>query len=141
MAGSGQKTPNKRAQLVEHLLSGETVVSAARLAGVAERTARRWVSEPDFRAQVRQAEGQALDTVSRRLVSMSGQALDALESVLNVPEGRNQNVRRLAAVAVLELLLKWREVVDFEERLAQLERTVNHATQKTIRRTGTNGRT
>ena len=74
--------------------------------------------------ELRRQEKQVVEGVSWRLISRARLALDALRDCVEHPEGRGQNVKRLAAVSILELVLKWREQVDFEERLSRLERQV-----------------
>jgi len=123
MSGNG-RFPAKKNLVVVHLLSGSTIEQAARQSGVSDRQVHRWLKEGAFQNALRSQERQVIDACSWRLVSMTKKALDALEDVLREPSSRGANVKRLAAVSVLELTLKWRELVDFEERLSRLERQV-----------------
>lgn len=107
------------------LLSGDSMVSAALKAGVTVRTVFRWLKEPGFTIELRRREGEVLQSVSRRLVSLTNKSLDTLEGVLDDTTASPGN-RRLAAVAILEMVLKWRENIDFEERISQLEGQVLH---------------
>ena len=107
------------------LLTGSTISGAAQRAGVTERTMYRWLAQPEFMDALHQEERQVLDGVGWRLVSMSRLALDALNSVLVDPAQPGAANKRQAAVAVLELLMKWRSMLDFEDRLKYLERLVS----------------
>ena len=124
MSGLEGKFTTRKGRALQSLISGETIEVASQAAGVSERTLYRWLNLPSFKAELRGLELQVVESVGRRLVSMSEMALDSLEDVLRRPEGRGQNTRRLAAVAVLELLLKWREKVDWESRLQAVEEKV-----------------
>ena len=117
---------NKRMQALESLLMGRTIDQAAEIAGIGTRTLYRWLQEDEsFRASLRSAEKQALDAVGIRLVGMADTALTALGNVLMKPAERGQNVRRLAARDILDLVVKWRELTSFEERLTALEQRQN----------------
>lgn len=113
-----------KAQAIKHLLAGEPVSSVAQLVGVTPKTVYRWLETPEFVAALHSQEKQVLDACSFRLVGLAHQAIDALQAVLEHPGFQGSNTKRLAAVAVLELVLKWRELVSFEERLSNLERQV-----------------
>lgn len=121
MSGS---TETKRTKAIAALLAGETVIGAAIAAGVSERQIYRWMTDETFTGQLRQAERKVLETIGFQLFSLASAAVSGLEEVLTNPDKRGANVRRLAAVSTLELLLKWRESVSFEDRLAQLEARV-----------------
>lgn len=119
-----RNTKTKKAQVVTYLLTGNTVLQAAQLAGVTERTVYLWLNEPVFVEELRRQERQVLNACSWNLVSLSKQALDALKDVLERPSQAGASNKRLAAAQVLELVLKWRDAVDFETRLERLERQV-----------------
>lgn len=113
----------RRGRAVAALMSARSVDDAAQLAGVTRRTIFRWLEDPAFRAQLTQAEGDLIDQAARRLLAGQGRALDVLEDVLvNAPRDSD---RRLAAVALLDLLLRWREVRTLDDRVSRLERIVD----------------
>lgn len=125
-----RNTKTKKAQVVTYLLTGNTVLQAAQLAGVTERTVYLWLNEPVFVEELRRQERQVLNACSWNLVSLSKQALDALKDVLERPSQAGASNKRLAAAQVLELVLKWRDAVDFETRLERLERQVFNGTKR-----------
>ena len=109
------------------LLSGETVSSAAGLAGVGERSVYRWLAEPGFRETLKSSQAQVLASVERSLVALSEQAVAALASTCSkLHKSQAANIKRLAAVSVLELVLNFRETLSFEERLNALEMAVKN---------------
>lgn len=124
MSGSEGKFTTRKGRALQALIQGKTVEVASQESGVSERTVYRWLQSPDFKAELKRLELQVVESVGRRLVSMSNQALDSLVDVMDCPQARGQNIRRLAAVSVLELLLKWRDKVDWESRLQAVEERV-----------------
>jgi len=111
----------KKTRAVTALLSSRTATDAAATAGVTERTIGRWLAEDEaFTRALRQAEDAAIDGAVRRLVGLQGQALDVLQDTLT-REGVAPTVRVRAACAVLDFLLRLRELRTLEERIAALE--------------------
>lgn len=116
-------TPKQRSAIAG-LLTGKTIRLVADSVNVTERTIFRWLNDERFSAELHRAELQVLDAVGWRLVSLSGKATDALSDVLENPSIRGASVKRLTAKDILELLLKWREHLDFDTRLTKLEEKV-----------------
>ena len=124
MAANKRKlTPKQRSAILE-LVEGKKVYLVAESVGGSERTLFRWLANEHFSAELRKAELQVLDAVGLRLVSMAGQAVEALQYVLESPSSKGASVKRLTAKDILELLLKWREQVELEERITNLEHKV-----------------
>lgn len=111
MAGNGRKT-----KALAALLSGETVSGAARISGAGERTVFRWLSEPGFKKELESRQALILENVSGSLMALTEQAVEALEQVLHAPHEPGANSKRLAAVSILALALKVREVLKTEEQ-------------------------
>lgn len=104
-----------------HLIQGATICAAARASGVSERQLRRWLDDPAYTARVRSAQGEALAAAQRRLTALVDLAIGALDDVMAAPDQPGAGVRRLAARDVLEIALRWHELVSVEERLSRLE--------------------
>lgn len=114
----------RQGRAIAALLASRNVIEAAQAARVGQRTLYRWLAEDEqFRRALAQAEGEQIDAAARRLLAGQSLALDALEGMLTDAEISASN-KRLAAVAWLEFCLRWREVADFERRLAELEAAV-----------------
>ena len=120
---SHNPTP-RQARAIEALLTAPTIDQAAESAGVARRTIYRWLDDAGFRAALSAAEGKNLDRVTRRLLLLADKALNALESVLDDPRQAGAGNKRLAAQAVLDQVVKLRELRNVEQRLASLEEVV-----------------
>ncbi|HLB31196.1 MAG TPA: hypothetical protein VJN91_06680 [Gammaproteobacteria bacterium] len=111
---------SRRARAVAALLTTRSAVDAAQVAGVSERTIHRWLRDPGFRAQLLEAEGQAVDAAVRRLVHLATSALNALENVLADADSL-PGIRLRAAGLVLDHLASLRQLRNVEERLVALE--------------------
>jgi phage terminase small subunit len=112
-------TPKRRA-FVRALLVEKDTKAAAKAAGVAERTAYRWVGEPAIQGAILDAEGDALEAVTRGLLRLAHDAVDTLGDAMGDKEAAT-SARVRAADIVLQRLLQLRELVTLEERLSALE--------------------
>lgn len=122
MAENGRLTP-KRQAFVRALLTERDTRAAAAAAGIAERTAYRWVQDPDIQAAVTGAEGEALEAVTRGLLRLAGEAVATLGDAMEA-EDASASARIRAADIVLGRLLQLREALTFEERLSALEAAI-----------------
>lgn len=111
---------SRQARAIAALLQARNLAEAAHMAGVSGKTLARWMAEPAFRAALLDAEGQAIDAATRRLVALQAGALDVLEAVLSDTSAA-PGVRLRAVQAVLDNLVRLRELRSIEERLAALE--------------------
>ena len=112
----------KQARAVAALLDPQnrTNEQAATAAGVAKRTLQTWLSEDaDFQTALTEAQSAMIGDCVRRLTALTGRAVDALAD--NLDEYTNDRHKLPAALAVLDRVLKFAELVDHEQRLAALE--------------------
>ena len=116
--GIPKLTPGQR-KAIEHLLAERNVREAA-AAGMGERTLHRYLTEPHFRQALTAAEGDLIDGATRRLLSLHGQAIDTFSDLLKA-ESTSDTVKLRAAQAVLDNILKLRELRNVEARLEALE--------------------
>jgi hypothetical protein len=121
MTGTGERAQLRPAQqrAVVALLQFRNVAEAATATGTPARTIYRWLREEGFRAALVVAEGAAIDAATRRLVTLSGKAIDVFDGLLDASSP--PTVRLRAAAGVLEYLLRLRELRDLEARLTRLE--------------------
>lgn len=119
-----KKLTPKQEQAVRALLTSKAVGEAAGAVGVSERTLYRWLADPAFRAALSVAEGDLLDAATRRLLTLQDNAIGAFEDVLTGGPDVTDTARLRAAQAVLDYLLKLRELRSVEERLTALEAKV-----------------
>ena len=124
MSHSERRLSARQHQALVSLVAGGNVESAARDAGVSARQVWRWLRDDHFKAALQTEEGYLMQSLRLRLSALIDQALDALEDVIEHPDQRGANVKRLAAVSCIELLLKVRDVTSLEDRLSALEQVV-----------------
>lgn len=108
------------------LLKGETVSGAAAAAGVSERQLYRWLQDDTFQGELKRLKGEMLRLAGVRLAALTAAAVRVLGELLEEPGAPGAGVRLRCAVAVLEMVDRWRQSDDFDERLTKLERQVNH---------------
>ncbi|MDT8896776.1 helix-turn-helix domain-containing protein [Thermanaerothrix sp. 4228-RoL] len=115
----------KQRRLIEALLAGQSVTAATRQLGINRATFYRWAKQDAFKAALADAEAELLANAMRRLLSMQSGALDALSDL--VSDRRLPGARLAAAKTVLDAVLRFRNAVELEARLAELERKVEAA--------------
>ena len=120
-------------QLVLALAVGGGIAGAARAAGVSERTVRRRMEDAGFR--------EAPDGLTRtqlhhafqrhlpgRLAGLGLRAADQLGELMD--HGKREQTRLGAARATLDFMLRGTELVEIEQRLANLEEAAEAARQR-----------
>jgi len=120
MTGHGAKFARKMEQAIAALLTRPSIEDAARVAGVGEKTIRRWMQEPQFNARYLQARSASVRQSIARIQQATGAAGATILRLMtdpNVPAA----VRLGAAECVFGLAVKGIEQEDIEARLAALE--------------------
>jgi len=112
----------KQKKAIAALLAERTTRDAAKAAGVSEKTLYQWMAEPTFRAALREAEMAMLDEVTRRLTAGTALAVDTLRQLTQA--GEHESTRLRAAMAWLELVIKYKDVLDIEARISALESAI-----------------
>ena len=106
---------------IERLLNGGTVQGAADAAGVSRKTVYKWLSIPAFQEAINSAQAEAMARLSRALIALGGSAIETLGETMS-DKTQPPAVRVRAADIVTGRLLTMRESVEFEARLAELEK-------------------
>ena len=117
--GSVNLSPRQHKAL-RALLTETTVAGAAIASGVGQSTLYKWLSDQTFRQALAQAEGEAVAAAGRKLVALAQTALDELDRAMTDPQ-TPAPVKVRACEVVLTNLIRYREVAQFETRLAALE--------------------
>jgi hypothetical protein len=120
MTVSGRLSVRKR-KAVEALLVEPTVRGAAAVAGISERTLRRWRNEPAFRLELRQAQDEAFGATLTALATLGPRAVTVLSACME--DGSEPAIRLRSAIAALELAVK-AQSNDLADRIAELERLI-----------------
>jgi len=111
--------PQRRA--ITALLEQRDIRAAAKAAKVGESSLHRWLREDaGFVVELRAAEGQVIDTVTRRLLQHQDVAMTTILLIM-ADTKHPVSVRLKAAVAVVDFMLKLRDLRNVEERLTALE--------------------
>ena len=121
MTGHGAKFARKMEQAIAALVTRPSIEDAARIAGVGEKTLRRWMQDPEFNAPYLRARREGVIQAIARMQQATGAAGTValkLMSDPNVPAA----VRLRAAEFVFDRAIKGVELEDIEVRLSQLER-------------------
>ncbi len=105
--------------ILQALACGATVESAARKAGVCERTVYRRLADPAFAAQLQQTRA---DMVARTTGMMTAAALESVKTLVELLQASQPPAVRLgAARSIVELGLKLREATEMAERITAVE--------------------
>jgi len=114
--------------LVADLAGGMTAVGAAAKAGLHERTVRRKLEDPAFRARV---DGLRAEIVGRAVAVLGRSMTTAARQLLKLATGaKSEGVRRAACKDLLEMALKARSGEDVERQLKDLVERVERLTEK-----------
>lgn len=117
------KLKSQHKKTIAALIQSRSIADAAELSGVPERTLSRWLTDPDFKAELATAEDKLISDATRRLAGLADGAIDTLESE-RVNKDAPASARLRAAQIELDYLLKLRELRAVELRLAELEAAV-----------------
>jgi len=109
---------------IKALMEYPTIDQVAEAIGVNPRTVFRWLDDPGFKVELSQAEGRSLDKIARRLLMLGNKAIDAIEDIIDDPDQPGATNKRLSAQAILDQVVKLRELRNIEARLADLEKAV-----------------
>ena len=104
------------------LLSHKSIIDAAAACNLSDKTMQRYLGDPLFKQALAQTESDLIDQAGRRLLAGQDQALDTLDRM--TIQAAKDSDRRLASVAWMDLVLKWRELRNVEQRLSDLEKAV-----------------
>jgi hypothetical protein len=117
--------PSRRGDelLLRALAAGSSVEDAARTAGVSVRTAYRRLADPVFSRKLAEARDELIAAALTELVQSASEAVATLRGLLGASDER---VRLGAAKSTLDQLLRLRETLALSQRLATLERAMQH---------------
>lgn len=116
-------TPKQR-KTIGSLLETGNVAQAAQTAGISRDTIYRWMREDDFKAALKNATQETMESLSRSLVTLGTKAAQVLENALD-DEELTPAVRLRAVDIAFNRLLQLRELVELEARVSRLEAAQN----------------
>lgn len=125
MAENGtNRLPPKQQKAIEALAAGAKVEEAALAARCGVRTLRRWLTQDDFIEELRHFLAMASDEHMRALTSELATNRKVMTGARDDTQASWQ-IRLRAAEMLSAELARWKEHVDFEERLLALERRLS----------------
>ena len=110
----------KEIRFVDALAAGETSCQASKVAGVTDRTGRRWRQRPEIQAAVRARLNDSLGAARAILACGAARAATGLVSMADGSEPA-ESPRVSAARAVVEGATRLVEIEEIESRLAEVE--------------------
>jgi len=128
--GSGSGLSPRKQAVVAALAAGLSKQEAAETVGVRPQTVSRYMRDPLVQAALRDAQGQVLGQVTRRMTGGANQALDTLQSIM-ADKTMPPAVRVRAALGWLAEAWRARELNDLEARVAALEAGKNEGNRET----------
>ena len=113
----------RQLRAVDLLMAGATVTGAAEALHVTRRTVQRWLTEGNFAEALEHAQGAAMSTAARRL---AGKLDRAAELVVRMAESaEDEPVRLKAALSIVDMYARLREMGDVGAQIAELQRAIN----------------
>ena len=113
------KRTTKKSKAIAALMSGKNNIQAAHIAGVHERTIYRWLSDPSFQSDLREAETQIIESITRQVASSQEKAMEVLYQLLTA-EDASPHIRLNAANSILRMALAFRDR-KIERKFFQME--------------------
>lgn len=121
--------PNKDRALTA-LLSSRSITAAAEKAGVSERSIYTWLREDiEFRTAYQDMRRASLQAASEKIAGSIDEAVSTLSEIMT-DDTEKANARVSAAKAILDNFFRVSELVDFDERLSEIERQINEGRNK-----------
>ncbi len=125
--GHGEKLTRTMERAIARLLTCRTIGEAATAAKMSEKTLRNWLKLPDFQAAYRCARRQVVEQVITQLQRSTDVAVNALQRNLKCGHAGTE-VR--AALGILDQSIKAIELMDLEQRVAELEQAAAHGNKR-----------
>ena len=127
MQGHGEKLSRKQEAAISALLTAQTIGAAAGVVRVNERTLRNWLKMPAFQTAYRAARRQVVEQAISQLQQAANEAVATLQKNLTCG---NKSVEVRAALGILGQAVQGVELIDLEERIADLERRAAQTSEK-----------
>ena len=107
-------------------MTSRTQLEACEVARISRATMTRWLQDQGFQTALKDAESEAMGSLTRALMALGADAVKALEDAIKDPSPAAAAIggRIRAADIVLSKFLSLKELVDLEERVSQLEKAV-----------------
>lgn len=123
MSAKSDKLSRNQVRAIRALLEHRTIEDAAKAVGISPRTLYRWLHSPIFRRALTKAESDSLDESVRMLISDMKKNFSVMQ-VIRDDENTPTSIRLRAAQLMDHSTLRWHTLLNIEERLESIERTI-----------------
>lgn len=113
----------KQERLIEALLAGHNITLAAKVAGVADKTARRWLKLAHFQAAYKAAQKQIFDQALAGLMLKVDKAIACLDRNMDGEEVPASTQVRAAQIVIEQAVANYK-MSELEAKYAELEQLV-----------------
>jgi hypothetical protein len=120
MVGHGSKFGRRKEAAVAAVLSCRTLEEAARTIGIGATTLARWMKNPQFQAECREARNAAVSQANARIQQSSGAAAATIVKIMLSADAKDSI--RLRAAELVMSHSKDAQIEDIEARLRDVER-------------------
>ena len=119
--GSASKLTPKQRRTLAAILTARTYEDAIKAARIGRHTFYNYLKQPHFKAELDRQLNDLTDGAFNQLKSAAGDAVDTLRTLLN---SESENVRLRASQAIIDYVIKARELGDISARLDEIEKTI-----------------
>lgn len=123
MTGNDQALSAKQEMLIAVLIAGNNITIAAKVAGIGDKTARRWLKLPHFQQAYKAAQKQVFETALAALLLKVEKAVDTLDRNMD-SELTPAATQVRAAQIVIEQATNIHKMNELEQKIAELEKLV-----------------
>lgn len=117
-----ERLTRRQLHVLPFLINNPTVESAAKQSGVSPKQIFNWLNQPSFRQELENRKNDAVNQAVDCLKATASKACDTLVGLLDHAE--SGSVRHRVAVDMLNMMLKFIEFKDVEQRIRKLEDTI-----------------
>lgn len=110
----------KQRKALPILASASNYDEACQIADICRETYYRWLKQPLFKSELERLRNEIVGNAMNSLKSNAHKAVDTLVSLMD--KKSHPGIQRAAANDVLNHMMKYKELSEFEERLQELER-------------------
>jgi hypothetical protein len=117
-----KRLTRRQLHVLPFLISNPTVDLAAKLSGVSAKQIFDWLNYPTFRQELENRKNEGVNQAVDRLKLTASKAVDTLIDLLD--NAQSDSIKHRVAVDMLNMILKFMEFRDVEQRLRKLEETI-----------------